>query len=61
MMTDSDLDIFMDASASVLGITIQPEWRDAVRANLAVTFRMAALVQDFPLPDTAEPAAVFTA
>ncbi len=61
MMTDSDLDIFMDASASVLGITIQPEWRDAVRANLAVTFRMAALVHDFPLPDTAEPAAVFTA
>lgn len=56
-----DLDAFMDASALVLGITIAPEWRDAVRANLDVTFRLGALVMDFPLPDEAEPAPVFTA
>jgi len=60
-MTDMELDAFMDASAAVLGITIEPEWRDAVRANLAVTFRLGALVLDFPLPDESEPAPVFTA
>ena len=60
-MTDAELDAFMDASAAVLGIVIAPEWRDAVRANLAVTFRLGALVLEFPLPDEAEPAPVFTA
>ena len=60
-MTDMELDAFMDASAAVLGVTIAPGWRDAVRANLAVTFRMGALVADFELPDEAEPAPVFSA
>ena len=60
-MSDGGLDGFMDASALVLGLTIQPDWRDAVRANLAVTFRMGALVMAFPLPDEAEPAPVFRA
>ena len=60
-MTDTELDAFMDASALVLGITIAPEWREAVRSNLEVTFRLATLVLDFPLPDEAEPAPVFTA
>ena len=60
-MTDAELDAFMDASARALGIEIAPDWRDAVRANLAVTFRMGALVLSFPLPDEADPAPVFTA
>ncbi len=60
-MTDAETDAFMDASAAALGLAIQPEWREAVRTNLAVTFRMAALVLDFELPDEAEPAPVFTA
>lgn len=60
-MNEADLDGFMDASALILGIAIQPEWREAVKANLALTFRMGALVLDFPLPDEAEPAPVFTA
>jgi Protein of unknown function (DUF4089) len=60
-MTDAELDAFMDASAVALGVTIEPEWRAAVRANLAVTFRMGALVAEFALPDEAEPAPVFTA
>ena len=60
-MTEANLDSFMDASATVLGLVIQREWRDAVRANLAVTFRMGALVMEFPLPDEAEPAPVFSA
>jgi Protein of unknown function (DUF4089) len=60
-MTDAELDAFMDATSIVLGLTIAPEWRDAVRANLAVTFRLGAVVREFELPDEAEPAPVFTA
>jgi hypothetical protein len=60
-MTDDELDAYMDATAAILGLAIAPEWRAAVRANLAVTLRMAELVTGFPLPDEAEPAPVFTA
>jgi hypothetical protein len=60
-MNDAELDAYIDSSAAVLGLTIAPEWRDAVRANLAITFRLAGVVADFELPDEAEPAAVFTA
>jgi hypothetical protein len=60
-MTDADLEAFMDASAALLGLEIEPAWRDAVRANLAMTFRLGRLVGEFELPDEAEPAPVFTA
>lgn len=60
-MTDADLDAFMDSAAVILGLRIEPDWRGPVRANLAVTFRMAAMLADFPLPDEAEPAPVFVA
>ena len=60
-MTDAELDAFMDASATALGISIAPEWREAVRSNLAAVFRMAPLVLEFPLEDEAEPAPVFQA
>ena len=60
-MTDAELDAFMDAGAAALGLAIDPAWRASVRANLAVTFRMAELVREVPLPDEAEPAPVFTA
>jgi hypothetical protein len=59
-MTEAELEAYMDASAAVLGIAIAPEWRDAVRANLALSLRMAAVVAAFPLEDEAEPAPVFT-
>jgi len=60
-MTGAELDAFIDGCAPALGLAVAPEWRDAVRANLAVTFRMAALVLDFKLPDEADPAPVFVA
>lgn len=60
-MNDADLDAYIDASAIALGLTIDPAWRDAVRANLAITFRLAGVVEEFPLPDEAEPAPVFAA
>lgn len=59
-MTEAELDAFIDAAAAVLGLAIAPQWRAAVRGNLAVSLRMAALVADFELPDEAEPAPVFT-
>ena len=59
-MMDAELEAYMDASAPVLGIAIDPAWRDAVRANLALSLRMAAIVAAFPLEDEAEPAPVFT-
>ena len=55
------LDAYIDSAAQALGISIQPEWKPAVRANLDVTFRLAALVGEKELPDDAEPAPVFRA
>ena len=55
------LDDYMDAAARVLVLPLEPSWRPAVKANLEVTLRFAALVAAFSLPDEAEPAPVFTA
>ena len=48
-------------TAQALGLTVQPEWKPAVRANLEVTFRLAGVVAETALPDDAEPAPVFRA
>jgi hypothetical protein len=55
------LDAYIDAAAQALGIPVQPEWKPTVRANLEVTFRLAATVGEKELPDDAEPAPVFRA
>lgn len=55
------LDALVDAAARALNLAVAPEWRGAVKANLAVTFALAELFVDFPLPDEAEPAPVFSA
>jgi Protein of unknown function (DUF4089) len=55
------LDDLVDAAARALDLPVAPEWRGAVKFNLAVTFALAELFADFPLPDEAEPAPVFTA
>jgi hypothetical protein len=55
------LDAYIDAAAQALGIPVAPEWKPTVRANLEVTFRLAALVGEKALPDDAEPAPVFRA
>jgi len=60
-MSTSDLDEFIAASAPVLALPVEPAWYPAIRFNLEVTFRLAALVADFKLPDDAEPAPVFRA
>ena len=55
------LDAYIDAAARALGLVIKPEWKPTVRANLDVTFKLAALVAEKELPDDAEPAPVFEA
>jgi hypothetical protein len=51
----------IDASAAALGLPIDPAWKPEIRANLAVTLRLARMVEEFELPDEAEPAPVFEA
>ncbi|HEX3441255.1 MAG TPA: DUF4089 domain-containing protein [Pseudolabrys sp.] len=55
------LDDYITAAASALALPVAPEWRPAVKANLAVTLKHGVLVAEFALPDEAEPAPVFEA
>jgi hypothetical protein len=55
------LDDYIDAVATALALTIEPEWKPAVRMNLDVSLRMARLVDEFPLPDESEPASIYVA
>jgi hypothetical protein len=60
-LSPSDLDAFMDASAQVLDLPLDPAWRPGVRANLEVSLKLAQFVAAFELPDEAEPSPVFEA
>lgn len=61
-MTQPDpLDTLIEAGAELLGIPVDPAWRESIRFNLDVTLRHAATVEGFALPDEAEPAPVFRA
>ena len=55
------LDALIDAAINVLALPIEPAWKPAIKANLQVTLRLAAVVAEFELPDDAEPAPVFEA
>ena len=55
------LDDYIDAAAKLLKLPVKDAWKPAVRANLEVSMRLARLVDEFELPDEAEPACVFTA
>jgi hypothetical protein len=61
MRDSSDLDVWLDANAALLGITVAPEWRETIRVHLRITRDMAQRVLEFPLPDEADPAPVFRA
>lgn len=66
-MTDAEAEPPFDpedytrAAASVLGLTLDPDWMAPVAANLRVLHEAAAFVGAFPLPDEAEAAPVFEA
>jgi Protein of unknown function (DUF4089) len=55
------IDSFVRASAQALGLDIEPAWYGGVKFNLQLILRFGALVDEFPLPDDAEPAPVFHA
>jgi hypothetical protein len=60
-MSADPLDEYIDAVGKALALPIEEAWKPAVRANLEVSLRLARLVDEFALPDEAEPASVFTA
>lgn len=55
------LDDLVDAAARALDLKLEPAWKAAVKTNLEITLRLAGLFADFPLPDDAEPAPIFSA
>ncbi|MFN8891075.1 MAG: DUF4089 domain-containing protein [Alphaproteobacteria bacterium] len=56
-----DAKAYAASMAQALGLPLTPEYAPQVEANLALAFRLVQLVLDFPLPDEAEPAPVFSA
>jgi hypothetical protein len=60
-MAADPLDDFIDAAARALALPVEDAWKPAVKANLEVSLRLARLVDEFALPDEAEPASVYTA
>jgi hypothetical protein len=61
MSDPASLDDYIAAAARELELPIDPAWQPAVRANLELTLRLAAVVAEFPLPDEADAAPVFEA
>jgi Protein of unknown function (DUF4089) len=59
-MNDEDLTYaWIRSSAAMMNLPLDPAWMPAVKANVDVTFRLAALVDEFALPDEIEPAPVY--
>ncbi|HET8729272.1 MAG TPA: DUF4089 domain-containing protein [Alphaproteobacteria bacterium] len=54
-----DADALIDASAPLLELRIEDGWRPGIKLNLKTAAKMAALIENVKLPDTAEPAPVF--
>lgn len=59
-MTDP-LDDYITGVTAALALPIRDAWHPAVRANLEAALKLARLLEEFPLPDEAESATVFTA
>ena len=57
----TNLEVYVTSSAKELGLAIEPEWKASITANLETIFKIAALVDEFELPDDTEPAPVFEA
>jgi len=61
MKKSDPLDAYIDSAAALLALPLEPGWKGAVRANLEITLKLAALVGEKELPDDAEPAPVYQA
>ena len=55
------LNDYIDAVANVLGLPVEDAWKPTISANLAVTLKMARMVDEFVLPDESEPACIYAA
>jgi hypothetical protein len=55
------IDLLVTAGAQALGLALDPAWQGSVKFNLQLILRHAALVDEFPLLEDAEPAPVFHA
>jgi hypothetical protein len=60
-MAADPLDDYIDAVSKALRLPVENAWKPAVKANFEVSLRLARLVDEFALPDEAEPASVFAA
>ena len=58
---ENSVEAFVVASAQALGLALDPAWHKSIAFNLRLILRHAALVDEFALPDDAEPAPVFHA
>lgn len=58
---DATLEACIDAAPALVGLAIDPAYREGVKMNLRATANAARLVLEFPLEDEAEPAPVFRA
>jgi hypothetical protein len=62
MASESDaLDAFIASGARLLGLTLRPEWHDAIRLHLAISLQLARTIAEFPLPNETDPASTFSA
>ena len=57
--TGSNETTMVAATAPALGLQMDPAWEAGVTFNLQLLIRHATLVDEFALPDEAEPAPVF--
>jgi Protein of unknown function (DUF4089) len=55
------LDSLILANAQTLRLPLDPAWRGGVKFNLQLILRLGSVVDDFALPDDAEPGPVFHA
>ena len=55
------LDALVVAGTQALRLPLDPAWQGSVKFNLQLILRLGGLVDEFPLPDDAEPAPVFHA
>jgi len=61
MTENEDLEAVIASVSRLFGLTIRPEWREAIRLHLAISLDHARTVGEFPLPDEADSAPVFSA
>lgn len=60
-MSDASLDAHIDAAPALVGLAINPAYREGVKLHMRATANAARFVLQFPLEDEAEPAPVFRA